>query len=184
MPIESDDGRSGGPICPNCREPLRGNLCKEQLHAQGASEGEPQSRVGVTYCGACGWTLHVEAHAPAMAAGGRRGAALAAPPDESTPEGQFQLRCRELIAEIRARGFDPFVWVGLINDLGAVRAAKTILADHEVLPVTSWLAARGLPELTLEGEVGQPRWADVFDESDRTRAGRRLASATGQGPHR
>jgi hypothetical protein len=114
-----------------------------------------------------------------MAAGARRGTAVAAPPDETTPEGQFQLRCRELIAEIRARGFDPFVWVGLINDVGAVRAAKTILADHGVLPVTSWLVEQGLPELTLEGEVGQLRWADVFDESDRTRAARRLASATG-----
>ena len=109
---------------------------------------------------------------------------MAAPPDETTLEGQFQLRCRELIAEIRARGFDPFVWVGLINDLGAVRAAKTILADHEVLPVTSWLVARGLPELTLEREVEQSRWVDVFDESDRMRAGRRLASATEKGPHR
>jgi hypothetical protein len=183
MPIESDDGRSGGPICPNCREALRGNLFKEQLYAQGGSEDGPRTRVGVTYCGACGWTLHVATQAPAMAAGDRRGAAVAAPPDESTPEGQFQLRCRELIAEIRARGFDPFVWVGLINDLGAVRAAKTILADHGVLPVTSWLVARGLPELTLEGEVGQLRWVDVFDESDRTQAARRLASAAGKGPY-
>jgi hypothetical protein len=184
MPTESDDGRSRGPICPNCREPLRANLFKEQLQVQGGPEGEPQSRVGVTYCGACGWTLHVDAHGQQMPGGARRGAAVAAPPDESTPEGQFQLRCRELIAEIRARGFDPFVWVGLINDRGAVSAAKTILADHEVLPVTTWLVARGLPELTLEAEVGQPRWVDVFDESDRTRAGQRLASATGRGPRR
>jgi hypothetical protein len=183
MPIESDGGRSGGPICPNCREPLRGNLFKEQLQVQGGPERGPRSRVGVTYCGACGWTLHVDAHGPAMAAAASRGAAVAAPPDESTPEGQFQLRCRELIAEIRACGFDPFVWVGLINDLGAVTAAKTILADYEVLPVTAWLVARGLPELTLEAEVEQLRWVDVFDEADRSRAGRRLASATGTDPH-
>jgi len=108
---------------------------------------------------------------------------VAAPSDETTLEGQFQLRCRDLIAEIRARGFDPFVWVGLINDLGAVRAAKTILADYGVLPVTSWLVERGRPELTLEREVEQLRWADLFDETDRTEAGRRLAWAAGKGPH-
>jgi hypothetical protein len=118
-----------------------------------------------------------------MAAGARRGTAVAAPPDETTPEGQFQLRCRELIAEIRARGFDPFVWVELINDFGAVGAAKTILADYRVLPVTSWLVERGLPELTLEGEVERSRWMDLFDESDRRHAARRLASAAGKGPH-
>jgi hypothetical protein len=72
--------------------------------------------------------------------------------------------------------------VGLINDLGAVRAAKTILADYEVLPVTSWLVARGLPELTLEREVEQLRWVDLFDESDRTEAVRRLTRAAGSGP--
>jgi hypothetical protein len=109
---------------------------------------------------------------------------VAAPVDEATLEGQFQLRCGDLIATIRARGFDPFVWVGLINDLGAVRAAKTILAEYDVLPVTSWLVERGLAELTLEGEVEQLRWADLFDETDRTEARRRLARAGGDGPHR
>lgn len=107
---------------------------------------------------------------------------MTAPPDETTLEGQFQLRCRELIAEIRARGFDPFVWVGLINELGAVRAAKTILADDEVLPVTSWLVERGLPELTLEREVEQLRWVDLFDDRDRTEAVRRLTRAAGSSP--
>ena len=151
---------------------------------QGGSERGPRARVGVTYCGACGWSLHVDAQGPAMAAAASRGAAVVAPPDESTLEGQFQLRCRELISAIRARGFDPFVWVGLINDLGAVSAAKTILADHGVLPVTSWLVARGLPELTLEAEVEQLRWADVFDDADHRRARRRLASAAGKDPDR
>jgi hypothetical protein len=88
-----------------------------------------------------------------------------------------------LISEIRSLGFDPFVWVGLINDLGAVNAAKTILADYEVLPVTSWLVDRGLPELTLEREIEQLRWADLFDETDRTEAVRRLASATRNSPN-
>ncbi len=107
---------------------------------------------------------------------------MAAPADATTPEGQFQLRCRELIAEIRALGFDPFVWVGLINDLGAVRAAKTILSEYGVLPVTRWLVDHHRPELTLEGEIGQTRWYDLFDDGDRSRAAGRIASATGHIP--
>jgi hypothetical protein len=118
-----------------------------------------------------------------MAAGAPGGTKVATPSDETSLEGQFQLRCRDLISEIRALGFDPFVWVGLINDLGAAGAAKRILADYEVLPVTQWLVGQGLPELTLEREIDQPRWADLFDERDRLEAARRLASAEGQKPN-
>jgi hypothetical protein len=117
-----------------------------------------------------------------MTAGGV-GMKVAAPPDETTLEGQFQLRCRDLIAEIRALGFDPYVWVGLVNELGAVGAAKRILADYEVLPVTQWLADQDLYELTMEREIEQPRWADLFDDADRSEAARRLASATRHSPN-
>jgi hypothetical protein len=108
-----------------------------------------------------------------------RGASIAEPADAATLEGQFQDRCRDLIGQIRALGFDPFVWVGLINDMGAVRAARSILKDHGVLPVTHWLIESGHPELTLEREIQQPRWADLFDERDRSVAALRLTSAGG-----
>jgi hypothetical protein len=181
MPSDSVDHLADGPICPHCHHPLRGNLCWERLDAHGPSEGEAPSRLAVTYCGACGWPLQIDAPGPPTTA--RSGAKVARPPDEANLEGQFQLRCRDLISEIRALGFDPFVWVGLINDLGAVGAAKTILADYEVLPVTRWLVGRGLPELTMEREIEQLRWADLFDETDSAEAGRRLASATRESPN-
>jgi hypothetical protein len=119
-----------------------------------------------------------------MMEGGRREAEMAVPADGSTLEGQFHLRCGDLIAEIRALGFDPFAWVGLINDLGAVRAAKTILTQHGVLPVTRWLVDRNRPELTLEREIEQTRWADLFDDTERSLAARRIASVTGRDPDR
>ncbi len=101
-------------------------------------------------------------------------AEVALPSDESTLEGQFQVRCRDLITEIRTLAFDPFVWVGLINDLGAVGAAKRILGDPTILPVTHWLVDRGLSELTMEFEVQQAKWAGLFDDGDRNEAARRL----------
>ena len=39
------------PLCPNCRESLRGNLRQERVVPEGGTA------VAVTYCGACGWTL-------------------------------------------------------------------------------------------------------------------------------
>jgi hypothetical protein len=54
----------------------------------------------------------------------------------------------------------------MINSLGAAGAAKKLLADHHMLVVTPWLVRRGRPELTLEHEIGQPRWSGLF--TDRT----------------
>ena len=157
-----------GPLCPNCREPLRSNLHQEQVIPEGGTA------VAVTYCGVCGWTL---ACAPASTRGPMQFQPVAAPADERTPEGQFQLRCRELIGEIRSLGFEPNVWVAMINDLGAAAAARKLLADHHQLAVTPWLVRRGRPELTLEHEIGQPGWAGLFTDVERDEAARRLARA-------
>ena len=169
----TSDSSARGPLCPNCRESLRGNLRQEQVIPQGGVA------MAVTYCGACGWTL---ACAPARGDGpARHGPMLfqevAAPADEQTSEGQFQLRCRELISEIRSLGFEPNVWVAMINDLGAAGAARQLLADHHQLVVTPWLLRQSRPELTLEHEIGQPRWADLFTDAERDEATRRLARA-------
>jgi hypothetical protein len=118
-----------------------------------------------------------------MMGGRQRGMAVDPPADETTLEGQFQLRSRDLIEEIRALGFDPFVWVGLVNDLGAVRAAKTILSEYGVLPVTQWLVGQNHPELTLEREIEQIRWTDLFDDADRSEAALRIASVTRHHPN-
>jgi hypothetical protein len=161
---------AGGPICPGCRESLRGNLRQELLTPQGGGLA-----VAVTYCGACGWTLDC---APARMGPGRMPLEeVAAPADEQTLEGQFQLRCRELIGEIRSLGFNPNVWVAMINDLGAAGAARKLLADHHELVATPWLVVRGRPELTLEYEIGQPRWTGLFTGTERAEAAQRLARA-------
>lgn len=173
------DSSSRGPVCPHCREPLRGNLRQERVTPQETTGPGPRLAVTLTYCGSCGWTLHLApVQAGVLAGHGLRGhEEVAAPPDEQTLEGQFQLRCRELIGEIRSLGFDPNVWVGMINSLGAAGAAKKLLADHHMLVVTPWLVGRGRPDLTLEHAIGQPRWAGLFTGDERAEAARRLARA-------
>ena len=181
----TSEDSSHGPVCPHCREPLRSNLRQEQVTPQQAADPGPEGAMTLTYCGRCGWTLHV---APARADGpaGHGLAAyeeVAAPADEQTLEGQFQLRCRELIGEIRSLGFNPNVWVDMINSLGAAGAAKRLLAEHHMLVVTPWLVRRGQPELTLEHEIGQPRWSRLFTDEERAEAARRQTRA-GKTPHR
>jgi hypothetical protein len=176
---------SHGPVCPNCREPLRSNLRQEQVTPQEPAGPGPKLAMTLTYCGRCGWTLHL---APAGMGGGRGPGLMAheevaAPADEQTLEGQFQVRCRDLIGEIRSLGFDPNVWVAMINSLGAAGAARKLLADHHMLVVTPWLVRRGRPELTLEHEIGQPRWSGLFTDDERGEAARRLARA-GKPSHR
>jgi hypothetical protein len=103
---------------------------------------------------------------------------VADPQDASTLAGEFQLRCRELILETIKAGFTPGVWIELINTMGAVEAAKHLLSRGQVLPVTPWLVERGRPELTMEHEITQTRWAEIFSDDDRAEAARRLASAS------
>jgi hypothetical protein len=177
--VSSDVGASpvGGPICPNCSQPLRENLRNEQVAAVVTPEA-PRAAISVTYCGSCGWTLDVTP-APVRPSFGVRGSPqVADPQDASTLAGEFQLRCRELILEIIKAGFTPGVWIELINTMGAVEAAKHLLSRGQVLPVTPWLVERGRPELTMEHEITQTRWAEIFSDDDRAEAARRLASAS------
>ncbi len=132
----------------------------------------------VTYCGSCGWTLAVTPPARlrrTIVTGA--GLEVADPEDPSTLAGQFQVRCRELIEQIIAAGFTPGVWIQLINTMGAVHAAKHLLTIGRVLPVTPWLVERGQPELTMEHEITQTRWTELFTDDERANAARRLANA-------
>ena len=138
--------------------------------------------MAITYCGSCGWTLAVTPAPPwRPVIGMRAGREVADPEDPSTPAGQFQVRCRELIVEIIAAGFTPGVWIELINAMGAVGAAKHLLSIGRVLPVTPWLVERGRPELTMEHEMTQDRWGELFTDDERAEATRRLAEASGPG---
>lgn len=171
-------GGSTGPICPNCRQALRDTLRHEELAAAGTSEGDAPAPILVTYCGSCGWTLSAVPGAFWFGVGSNlESQEVLDPDDASTLEGQFQIRCRCVIAEISALGFTPVGWIEMINRLGAAGTAAELLAKRRILPVTHWLVSRGHPELTLEHEIEQPRWADLFTDADREEARRRLAIA-------
>jgi hypothetical protein len=131
------------------------------------------ARISVIFCGSCGVALHLEPWRPTPTSGGEP---VADPVDPATLDGRFQERCRELIDQIRSLGFDPSVWVDRINDLGATMAAKRLLATNTPLVATRWLIESGRQELTLEHEMLDLKWADLFDDQERSKAERRLVT--------
>ena len=167
-----------GPLCPGCRELMRSNLHAERLDVGGPSGDGVPMQVLVVYCRSCGLSLHVDLAWPIPTAGARR-APVADPADPDTLEGRFHVRCRDLITQIREMGFEPNVWVEMINGLGATGAAKTLLETKRPLVATPWLVSRNRSDLTLEHEIMELRWADLFDDDDRAEAARRLTIAQG-----
>ena len=133
VPTRKTDHQSEGPTCPQCREPLRDNLQTGRLDAQDVSKSEVPSRVSVIYCGSRGLSLHIE---PLRSMQVHAGVSVADPADPTSLDGLFQERCRDLIAQIRTMGFEPHVWVDMINDLGATTAARRILASNMPLVAT------------------------------------------------
>ena len=142
-----------------------------RLDAQDASKSREPIRVSVIYCGSCGVSLHIESVQLMQA---RADVPVADPADPTTLDGHFQVQCRDLIDQIRTMGFEPHIWVDMINDLGATTAARRILATNMSLVATRWLIDQGRPELTLEHEIMEVRWADLFDDDERSEAQRRL----------
>jgi hypothetical protein len=167
-----------GPICPNCHASLREDLRHERLVARDPSDSGALRSTIVTFCGACGFTLDVTtARRPLRAATDPEQDDIADPPEATSPSGQFQLRCRALVHEIEALGFAPHGWIDLVNRAGAAEAAKRLLASNRSLPVTHWLVDQGHAELTMEHEVADPRWSELFNDEERAAAGRLLANA-------
>lgn len=172
------------PICPNCRESLRESMSQTQVTPKTTDGSGSLLSVTVVFCGLCGFTLDVVPARPGMSVvlDGRAMESVAAPADEKSLDGQFQIRCRDMVTETRTLGLNPNVWVSMINTSGAIGAARKLLADHHVLVATPWLVQRDRTELTIEYEIGQPRWRALFTEGERVEAANRLAAVSRSSP--
>ena len=149
MSSPTDETTAPGPICPKCRQPLRENRCR--------------------------WTLSVDAaRRTFIDADGPGRDEITAPTDPTSRAGQFQVRCHALVDEIERLGFAPRGWISLVNQLGAVEAAKHLLAENRIMPVTEWLVSQGRGELTMERSLADPNWQELFTDDERAMAADRL----------
>lgn len=176
-------GGPGGARCPHCRGPLRNNLHQEQIVPLRTVVDGSTPAATFLYCGSCGVTLHVLT-APARRSDAPASVDLASlevaePDDDRSLEGRFQLRCAELITEIRLLGFTPFVWIEMINGHGAVGAVRKLIADRQPLAATPWLIERGRQAITMEHEFRRTTWDGLFTDDERAEGARRLARAGG-----
>ena len=92
---------------------------------------------------------------------------------------EFEEACRDAIGECKTFGYNPTVWQGMINDLGAVEAAKRLLLNGDVQPGFDRLVTEGRSDLTIEEAVLNPRWTALFDERHREAARWRLEQGRG-----
>ena len=137
------------PICPNCRESLREAMSQTRVTPKTTDLSAFSLSVTVVFCGLCGFTLDVASALPMSAVLDARGMEpVTVPVDEDSLDSQFQIRCRDMVREVRSLGFNPNVWVSMINGTDAIGAAKKLLADRHVLVATPWLVERGRSELT------------------------------------
>jgi hypothetical protein len=81
------------------------------------------------------------------------------------------------VIKITDLGAEPGLWVKWINQFGAAQAARKLLAEHRNLLATVALVQYDRPELTMETEMQQPRWTQIFTKEERAEAGRRLTRA-------
>jgi hypothetical protein len=94
-------------------------------------------------------------------------------------EEQFDIACREAIAACRqlARPYIPTAWIGMINDLGAVEAARQLVISADIQPGFTRLIEEGRADLTVEWAVLNDRWEMLFDDDVKEAARWRLLRA-------
>lgn len=90
-------------------------------------------------------------------------------------EQQFQIAAVEIyLAVLKECRYDEKVFLKMIADSGARKAAKSLLSPRHVQSGLRGLRRLGRLDLSVEHLVIQPRWSDLFEEYEREEAIMRL----------
>ena len=90
----------------------------------------------------------------------------------------FEQASRAAVEETRKFNYSPTIWVSMMNDLGAVAAARRLLLSPEIQSGFERLAREGRVDLTIEFAVLNPKWDRLFGFPEREAAWWRLQQAT------
>jgi hypothetical protein len=91
---------------------------------------------------------------------------------------EFEQASRDAVEECRRFHYNPTVWIAMMNDVGAVEAARRLLLSPDIQSGFERLAREGRVDLTVEFAVLHPRWDRLFGPAEREAAWWRLQQAT------
>lgn len=96
-----------------------------------------------------------------------------------TVEADFQRECEVAVDQCRllTPSYAPRVWVRMMQEHGAVEAAKRLLVSPDIQSGFERLIRQGRVDLTIEMAVLNPRWERLFDQAHREAAWWRLTQA-------
>ena len=87
---------------------------------------------------------------------------------------RFEKRLRESVPVVIELGYNPTVFVGLLERYGGVQTAKRLIAEGEIQYGFKRLAALGRLDLTMEQIMLEPEFASLFTEGELAAARWRL----------
>lgn len=90
---------------------------------------------------------------------------------------EFEEASRAAVAECKSFDYHPTIWVAMMDELGAVEAAKRLLVSPDVQSGFERLAKQGRVDLTIEFAVLNPKWERLFKPAEREAAWWRLQQA-------
>lgn len=91
---------------------------------------------------------------------------------------EFEQESRAAVKETRKFDYNPSIWVSMMNELGAVAAARRLLLSPDIQSGFERLAREGRVDLTIEFAVLNPKWDRLFGLAERQAAWWRLQQAT------
>ena len=92
-------------------------------------------------------------------------------------EEDFESACWTAVAECKALGYPPNIWISMMRDMGAVNAARQLLISGDVQEGFHRLPRMGRMDLTIEFAALNPKWNSLFDVRHREAAWWRLQQA-------
>jgi hypothetical protein len=93
---------------------------------------------------------------------------------------EFEQASRAAVEECRRFDYHPTAWVSMMDELGAVEAARRLLLSPDVQSGFERLTLQGRVDLTIEFAVLNPKWDRLFGPGEREAAWWRLQQASGQ----
>lgn len=95
-------------------------------------------------------------------------------------EREFTNACQLAMIECRKLGYNPLIWMRMVNEYGAIVTARRLIMSGDMQAGLLRLLSLSRVDLTVEHAVLDERWHDLFTDEERDLARWRLEVAQGE----